>query len=140
MNRKRKRVNNNNYLMFYFIFIFILKIGQVLSAEKNNWHFYGPGLDGTATVPGRYFYGIILDRKGNQLDARKLSKDDIKFELIAPASGKTIHSDREFGFKHDGSIIFRYRLRFSIPGGALLRITHKNDVILERKFALNKLF
>lgn len=120
--------------MYYFILILILKVAQVLGASKFQWHFWGPGLDGTATVPGRYFYGII-QRNGEQLDSRKLSKDDIKFQLIAPKSGKEIHSDKEFGFKHDGSMIFRYRLRFSLPGGALIRISHQNEVIFESKIS-----
>ena len=70
-NRTKRKIKNNHYsLMFYFLFIFFLKINEVICDEKTVWHFWGPGLEGAATVPARYFYGIILDKRGNQIGKR----------------------------------------------------------------------
>ena len=37
--------------------------------------------------------------------------------------GKAIGHDKEFGFKHDGRVIFRYRLRFPMPKGIFISIS-----------------
>lgn len=105
---------------------------QVFGANGPHWEFYGPGIDGLADTPTRYFYGVLLDGS-KQIDARTIKKDDIKFDLFHPKTGKNIWSDKEFGHKFDGTIIFRYRLRFSVPSGAIIKVFVKNKVVFESK-------
>ena len=120
--------------MGYFGLLVLLKVAQVTAADSGrHWHFWGPGLDGSADTPTRYFWGILLGKNGEQLDARQFKKEDVKFQLISPENGKTIWSDTEFGWRFDGAMIFRYRLRFSLTNGVTLRITIKGEVVLERE-------
>ena len=49
------------------------------------------------------------------------------------SSGKPAGHDRELGFKHDGRVIFRYRLRYSMPDGFIVKISAKGRVVLKKR-------
>lgn len=97
--------------------------------KSSEWHFYGPGLDQMASTPTRYFYGRPVDENGNVIDGRTLRKEDIKFEVL-PKNSQNVKIDKELGFKFDGSIIFRYRLRGSAPNGLIINVKHKKKQVL----------
>lgn len=109
------------------------KSKQVFGSQGPTWEFYGPGIDGLADTPTRYFYGIYLEGS-KQIDARTFKKEEIKFDLFHPKTGKKIWSDKEFGHKFDGTIIFRYRLRLSVPTGVLIKVFIKDKVVFESKY------
>ena len=70
-------------------------------------------------LPARYFYGELKTYFGSRIDVRtKYSEKDIKFDIL-DSTGKSAGHTCELGFKHDGRIIFRYRLRYSMPDGKI---------------------
>ena len=71
-------------------------------------------------MPARYFYGELKNYWGARIDVRShYAEKDIKFDIYDGKTGKSGGHTAETGFKHDGRIIFRYRLRYSMPDGKL---------------------
>ncbi|CAG5106196.1 Oidioi.mRNA.OKI2018_I69.chr1.g2733.t1.cds [Oikopleura dioica] len=109
--------------LFLFGFAFVF-------GKSTEWQFYGPGLSRTAATPTRYFYARPVDSSGSIIDARNLKKEDIKWEVLA--KNGNVKVDKEIGFKFDGSIFFRYRMRGSAPNGIIINVRYKKQQVLRK--------
>lgn len=120
--------------IFVAVFCAVLLISQQIHAiQTPQFVFSGSGLQAEPNLPARYFYGELKTYFGARIDIRNDHVEaDIKLDILE-SSGKPAAHDRELGFKHDGRVIFRYRLRYSMPDGFIVKISVKGRVVLKKR-------
>ena len=144
--QKKKAISSTAVLATVSMLLLLLFLSAFVFGKSDEWQFYGPGLSKNAATPTRYFYArpvgtlscfcyskssIIKDSSGEIIDARTLNKDDIKWEVLAKSG--SVKVDKEIGFKFDGSIFFRYRMRGSAPNGIIINVRYKKKQVFRSK-------
>ncbi|CBY24081.1 unnamed protein product [Oikopleura dioica] len=125
-----KAVSSTAVLATVSMLLLLLFLSAFVFGKSDEWQFYGPGLSNSAATPTRYFYARAVDSSGAVIDARELNKDDIKWEVLAKSG--SVKVDKEIGFKFDGSIFFRYRMRGSAPNGIIINVKYKKKQVFRK--------